>query len=150
MKKFSEAAKDVAMITNTSFTFITLIYTILSVFVKEMPYTDPLIVLVLFAMCFSIALLMKILEKIEDRLNVNSILIDALSRLAIVYLVVFTLGSVVDFIPLTLKGFLYGSMVIIPGFAISYIVIYFTSKKYAQNINDAIKLKKQSKSERQN
>ncbi|WP_069999106.1 DUF3021 family protein [Cellulosilyticum sp. I15G10I2] len=133
--------KKILVITCTSFTAIVLLFALFSTF-DMVPELSKSIILQLFAMASSISVLMFISDKIAHKLDINSIVIDALIRVLICYFVVFTEGSLFGMFPFEWKAFAYISPVLIPTFIATYAIYYFTLVDYANEINERIKKKK--------
>lgn len=133
--------KKIVIITCTSFTAIVLLFAFFSTF-DRVPELSKSIILQLFVMSASIAVLMFIMEKIEDRLDITSLALDVFIRVLICYLVVFIEGYVFGMFMFEWKAFLYISPVLIPTFILTYAVYYFMLVDYANEINERIKKKK--------
>lgn len=133
--------KKIIIITCSSFTAIVLIFALLSNFTM-VPDLSKSIVLQLFTMAASIAVLMSISDKIEDQFDVSSLAADALIRVLICYIVVFWEGCWFGMIPFSWKAIAYISPVLIPTFVITYAVGYVTIVDYANEINKSIAHKK--------
>ncbi|WP_425804416.1 hypothetical protein ACHOLT_20195 [Desulfitobacterium sp. Sab5] len=130
--------KKIIIITCSSFTAIVLIFALLSNFTM-VPDLSKSIVLQLFTMAVSIAVLMFFSDKIEEKLDVSSIAVDALIRVLICYIVVFWEGCLFGMIPFGWKAIAYISPALIPTFVITYAIAYFTIVDYAKVINKNIK-----------
>lgn len=133
--------KKIVIITCSSFTAIVLLFALFSTF-DMVPELSKSIVLQLFTMAVSIAVLMFFSEKIEDKLAVSSMAVDALIRVLICYIVVFVEGCLFGMFPFGWKAIAYISPVLIPAFVITYAIGYFTIVDYANAINKNIKRKK--------
>jgi hypothetical protein len=133
--------KKIIIITCSSFTAIVLIFALLSEF-YIVPELSRAIILQLFAMAFTIALLMFLLETIEYRLDAFSLLTDTLFRVLIGYTVVFLEGGLFGMFPFEWKAFAYISPVLIPAYIITYLISYITCVECANAINQSIKRKR--------
>jgi hypothetical protein len=110
-----------------------------------MPEINSKIVLEIFVIAVSIALLMFVYKKIEERFNNNSLVVDALIRVLICYIAVVIEGCLFGMIPFGWIALGYASIVIIPAFIVAYAIIRFTVTEYANEINDSIKRKQKTK-----
>jgi len=133
--------KKIVIITCSSFTAIVLLFALFSTF-DMVPELSKSIVLQLFTMALSIAVLMFISERIEDKLDVSSIAVDALIRVLICYIVVFVEGYLFRMFPFGWKAIASISPVLIPTILITYAIGYFTIVDYANAINKNINRKK--------
>ena len=133
--------KKIITITCSSFTAIVLMFALLSTF-NWVPELSKSIVLQLFTMAVSIAVLMFFSDKIEEKLDVSSIAVDAIILVLICYIVVFWEGSLFGMISFSWKAIAYISPALIPTFVITYAISYFTIADYAKVINKNINQKK--------
>jgi len=133
--------KKALIITCSSFTAIVLMFALLSTF-SMVPELSRNIVLQLFTMAASIAVLMSISDKIEDQFDMSSLALDGLIRVVICYVVVFWEGCLFGMIPFSWKALAYISPALIPTFIITYSIAYFTIVDYANSINKSINHKK--------
>ena len=133
--------KKIVIITCSSFTAIVMLFALFSTF-DIVPELSKSIALQLFTMTLSIAVLMFFSEKIEDKLIVSSMAVDALIRVLICYIVVFVEGSLFGMFPFGWKAIAYISPVLIPAFIITYAIGYFTIVDDANAINKNINRKK--------
>ncbi len=132
--------KKILIITCSSFTAIVLLFALFSTF-DIVPELSKSIVFQLFTMSMSIALLMFISERAEDKLDISSLTVDALIRMLICYIVVFVEGSLFRMFPFSWKAIASISPVLIPTFVITYVIGYFTIVDCANKINKSIKRK---------
>jgi len=132
--------KKIVIITCSSFTAIVMLFALFSTF-DIVPELSKSIVLQLFTMAGSIAVLMFFTDKIEDKLDVSSITVDALIRVFICYIVVFAEGSLFGMFPFGWEAIADISPVLIPTFVITYVIGYFTLVECANVINKNIKRK---------
>jgi Protein of unknown function (DUF3021). len=134
--------KRIIIVTCTSYTVVSVLASLLSGF-DAAPVFAPVTMLQLFLLTLAISVLMFIAEKIAEKLDFYTLLVDLFVRLAICFGVVFfggmlfgwftfSWGSVLQMLPLTL-----------PTFAITYVVAYVTVLTYAQNINEALNKRKE-------
>lgn len=133
--------KKIVIITCSSFTAIILLFSLFSTF-DMVPELSKSIVLQLFTMAISIAVLMFFSEKFEDKYTVSSTAMDALIGMLICYIVVFVEGCLFGMFPFGWKAIAYISPVLIPAFVITYAIGYFTIVDDANAINKNIKRKK--------
>jgi sterol desaturase/sphingolipid hydroxylase (fatty acid hydroxylase superfamily) len=93
-------------------------------------------------MCLSIAIVMLISEKIEEKFDISSIFADAFIRVLICYIVVLFEGCLFKMFAFSWMSFLYISPILIPTYIITYALSYFNHVKYANAINNCIQQKK--------
>lgn len=133
--------KKIVIITCSSFTAIVLLFALFSTF-EMVPELTKSIILQLFTMAVSIAVLMFFSERIEDKLAVSSMAADVLIRVLICYSVVFVEGSLFGMFPFGWKAIANISPVLIPTIVITYTIGYFTIVDSANDINKNIKRKR--------
>lgn len=107
------------------------------------PPEDKAMPLQAFAVTLSIAVLMLLNEKIEDKLEVSVVWIDAVVRFLICCIVVFVEGGLFGWFDFTISSFAYIAPTLIPVFIITYFISYLTCVEFAETINNSIKGKKQ-------
>lgn len=95
-----------------------------------------------FVFCASIAILMPLMEKLENLLDFSSLFLDTAMRLFLCYLVVFLEGSAFGVFAFTLRSFLDITPVMLPVFAVTWIVHYISTKEYTEAVNKAIEKKR--------
>lgn len=128
------------MSTCFGFTAIVMVITVLPV--VDMSDMSKPILQQLFFMALTIAIVMFIAEKIEKKLDVSSLLVDALIRVLICYLVVFVEGGLVGMFPFEWKVLVGISPILLPVFIITYALSYLTNVNYVKGINRLIKRRK--------
>lgn len=133
--------KKIVITICSSFTAIVLLFALFSNF-DMVPELSKSIILQLFTMTVTIAVLMFIGEKIEDKLDINSIAVDALIRVLICYIVVIVEGGLFGMFSFNWEVFAKISPVLIPAFLITYAIGYFTIVDYVNVINKTIKERK--------
>lgn len=133
--------KKILIISCTSFTAVMLLFALFSMF-EMAPEISKTITVQVFVITVSIAILMTLAEKIEDRFEVFSILADALMRILLCYFVIFIEGYLFGWFEFSFKALIYITPILIPAFLITYLVSYLTCVEYAEAINRSIKRKK--------
>lgn len=127
-----------------SFTTVAVLYALFSMLIPAFPQPSAAIILQLFGMCFCIALLMCAQEFIENKCNINSLLLDGLLRLGCIYIGVYAVGVPFGFLDFSLKCLGLVSLVAVPAFIATYAAVYLISTHYAQSINEALKKRRQN------
>jgi hypothetical protein len=124
-----------------SFTACVLAFSMFSKLAFMMP-VDSAVIFQLFIICVSISFIMFVFEKLTEKYNLP-LLVDCVSGVFICYLVVGVEGLAFGMLPRSWISLAYISIVIIPSFIVTYAIVYFTSVKYANDINEQIeKLRK--------
>lgn len=130
--------KRVLVLTCSSFTAILLLFALFGE--SELaPAVTGQVVFQVFPMSLSIALLMAALEKLEERLDITSLLADTLLRVLICYSVVFLEGCLFGMFPFAWHTLWIISPVLLLVFVITYLIAYLVCREYADNINRAIR-----------
>lgn len=93
----------------------------------------------LFMMSLSIALLMVLYEKIAERFGGAPLWADALLRLAICYLIVFSQGAYFGMITWSWRGLGQITPLLLLIFLLTYIISYLTCTEWAAAINQSIR-----------
>ena len=134
--------KRILIITCTSYTVASVLASLLSGF-DAAPIFAPVTMLQLFLVTLTIAVLMFIAEKITEKLDSYTLLVDLFVRLAICFGVVFFGGMLFGWFTFSWVSVLQMLPLTLPTFAITYVVAYATIFSYAQNINKALKKRKE-------
>lgn len=133
--------KYIMIITCSSFTVIVLLFVLLSNFGLTSELSGP-IALQLFAISATIAVLLLALERLEDRFEINSFVLDAVLRILICYLVVYAEGCLFGMLDAGWETLVTVSPILLPAFVITYAVSYFSLVSTAKKINRDIRRKK--------
>jgi hypothetical protein len=133
--------KMILIITCASFTAIVMIFALASG-TGIAPEISRDVIVQLFAMTLTIAVIMFLAGKIEDRFDMTSLVLDWFIKVIICYAVVITEGSLFGMFPLEWKAFGYISPVLVPTIIATYIISYLTCAKWADAINKSIHSKK--------
>ena len=135
--------KRILIITCTSYTIVSVLAALLSD-MNYAPLFSPVTMLQLFLVTIVIAVLMFAAETIVGKLDFYTLWLDLFIRLAICFGVVFFGGVLFGWFALSWTAFLNILPLTIPTFVITYFIAYVTIFSYAQNINAALKKRKES------
>lgn len=130
--------RKILTITCGSFTVVMMLFVLFSPF-RLAPEVTNATALQGFVMSVSIAVIMVLAEKID----LESIALDVLTKALICYLVVFLEGAFFGMVPFSWKGLWEITPVLIPAFIITYVIEYLVCVEWASFINHKIKRKKQ-------
>ena len=130
--------KNIILRTCCTFTLVTLLFAIFSD-VGLTPESTNTVIYQILIMTLSISVAMDIGERIEERLDITSSLVDILIRIIICYVFVFLEGVAFHMFPLKLSSLLLISPVLLPTFIATYTLFWFMSKQMVKEINESIK-----------
>jgi len=131
----------ILIINCTSFTGVMLLFSVFSKY-DMAPVVNSTVTFQVFILTLSIAVVMSIAEKIENKLKIYSALADMLIRVVICYTLVFIQGGLFGWFEYSVKALLTITPVCIPVFIVTYLVLYLTCVECADAINKSIKRKK--------
>lgn len=132
--------KGIVVICTGSFTGIMLLFSLLCQYDMAPQVTEETTIQV-FLMALSVAVVMFLAEKIEEKFENISLWTDVLIRIFICYAVVFLEGILFGMFDLSWSSFREITPILIPVFLITYGIGYLSCQNYAESINKSIRQK---------